>query len=259
MVASSCTLFLLFCIQLPTQKHPLIHNSTSSKAQTPSDPPPVNIIQIFRTCNSTQLGGKPAKDWGAGGNRKKPSILQDWTHGSWILVHVNSEATLGSQTLPSKAQSVKPADFCTFLIPFLLHWCTENLCRTMTNLVRKLFQICCFNQDHSNPDFGNTNLDRHFQKLQIFAILQSFPYEEGTELEPWPLLSCGPNQYSPSLQKHMHKIWWRMRPASYCYLVGTCINSFSDSAVFAKSLWLATLWHRRFQWISPGGHPSQEI
>lgn len=35
---------------------------------------------------------------------KKSPILQDWTHGSWILVHVNSEATLGSQTPPSKAE-----------------------------------------------------------------------------------------------------------------------------------------------------------
>lgn len=121
-----------------------------------------------------------------------------------------------------------------FSFLFFLHWCTENLCRTMTDLVRKLFHIFCFNQDHSNPDFGNTNLDRHFQKLQIFAILQSFPYEDGTKFEPCSLLSYGPNQYSPSLQKQMHKIWWRMRPASYCYLVSTCINSFSDSVVFCQ-------------------------
>lgn len=77
MVTSSCTLFLLFCIQLPAQKPPLKHNLTSSKAQTPSDPPSVNIIQIFRTYNSTQLRGKLAKDWRARGNREKNPILQD--------------------------------------------------------------------------------------------------------------------------------------------------------------------------------------
>lgn len=110
----------------------------------------------------------------------------------------------------------------------------------MTDFVKKLFQICCLNQDHSNPDISNTNLATHFKKLQFCAILQSFPYEEGTKLEPFSFPSYGPNQYSPPLQKHMHKIWGRMRPASYCYLVSICINSFSDSVLFAKFIWLPT-------------------
>lgn len=37
------------------------------------------------------------------------------------------------------------------------------------------------------------------------------------------------------------------------------VLSFSDSVIFAKSIWLAILWQRRFQWVSLGGHPSQEI
>lgn len=148
-------------------------------------------------------------------NRKKKNpILQDWTYGSWILVHVNSEATLGSHTLPSKAQVWNLQISAHFSLLFFLHWCTENSCRTMTDLVRKLFQICCLNQDHSNPDFSNINLAIYFQRLQFCAIFQSFPYEEGTKLEPCSYLSYGPNQYSATLQKHMHKIWWRMRPAS---------------------------------------------
>lgn len=174
MVTSSCTLFLLFCIQLPAQKPPLKHNLTSSKAQTPSDPPSVNIIQIFRTYNSTQLRGKLAKDWRARGNREKNPILQDWTHGSWILVHVNSEATFGSQTLPSKAQVRNLQISAHFPFLFSLHWCSENSCRTMTDVVTKLFQLCCLNQDHSNPYFSNTDLATHFQKLQFCSILQWF-------------------------------------------------------------------------------------
>lgn len=146
----------------------------------------------------------------------------------------------GLPDFPFPGSSVKPVDFSHFSFLVFLHRCTDNSCRTMTDFVKKLFQICCLNQDHSNPDISNTNLATHFKKLQFCAILQSFPYEEGTKLKPFSFPSYGPNQYSPSLQKHMHKIWGRMRPASYCYLVSICINSFSDSVLFAKFIWLPT-------------------
>lgn len=218
-----------------SSQHRSLHwNTTSSKAQTPSDRHPVNIIQICKTYNSTQLRVKPAKDWGVRRNRKK-KILQEWTHGSWNLVHVNSEATLGSQIPPSKAQVWNLQISTHFSFLFFLHWCREDSCRTMADLATKLFQIWCLNQDHLNSDFSNTNLATHFQKLQFCAILQSFPYEIGTKLKACSFLSYGPNEYSPSLRKHMQK-WGRMRPVNYCYHDSTCINGFSDSVLYAISI-----------------------
>lgn len=204
MVSSSCTLFLLFCIQLPTQKPSLKPNLTSSKAQTPSDPPPVNIIQIFKTYNSTQLRGKPAKDWGAGRNRKKKCHspgLNTWFLNSGSC---KQRSHSGLPDSSSQGSSVKPADFCTILIPFFPSLMQRAFMQNYDRPYHKAFSDML---PQSRPfKFSNTNLATHFQKLQFCAILQSFPYEEGTKLKPHSFLSYGPNQYSPSLKNYMHKM-----------------------------------------------------
>lgn len=87
-----------------------------------------------------------------------------------------------------------------------------------------------------------------FTLLRVsYAVLQSFLQKERPKLKPCCFPSYGPNQYSLSLQNHMHKIRGRMRLVSYCYLVSPFINSFSNWVLFARFIWLAIL---LAEWIS---------
>lgn len=233
MVSPSCTLFLLFCIQLPTQKPPLKHNLTSSKAQTPSDPFPANIIQIFKIYNSVFFERKACNILGSRRKQeKKNAIPQDWTHGSWILVHVNSEATLGSQTPPHKAQVWNLQISAQFLFLFFPSLMQKGVMENCDRPCHKAFSDIL---PQSRPFKFRLQQHKLGYSLPKTAILCNFPYEEGVSWSHALSWAIGLIN-TAHLWKNTRTKWGRTGTANYCYLVSTCINSFSDSVLFAKSI-----------------------
>lgn len=109
------------------------------------------------------------------------------------------------------------------------------------------------------PRFQQHKLVYTLPKTAFLFNSSMFSYEERTKLKPCSFLIYGPNQYSPSPLKHRHKTGGRMRPASYCYPVSTCINSFSDSVLCAKSIWQQSSGRGEFSEYHQVGTPSQRF
>lgn len=179
------------------------------------------------------LRGKPAIYWGAGGNRKKKNAIpQDWTHGSWILVHVNSEATLGSQTPPHKAQVWNLQISAQFLFLFFPSLMQKGVMENCDRPCHKAFSDIL---PQSRPFKFRLQQHKLGYSLPKTAVLCNFPYEEGVSWSHALSWAIGLIN-TAHLWKNTRTKWGKTGTANYCYLVSTCINSFSDSVLFAKSI-----------------------
>lgn len=149
------------------------------------------------------LRGKPAIYWGAGGNRKKKCHspgLNTWFLNSGSCKQWSHSGLSDSS---SQGSSVKPADFCTILIPFF----------SFTDAERSHGELW---QTLSQSFFRYTASIKTIQ-IQASAtqtwLLTSkncnsvqFSLWRRSKLKPRSFLSYRPNQYSPSLKKHTHKM-----------------------------------------------------
>lgn len=160
---------------------------------------------------------------------------------------------------PFQGSSEKPADFCTFLIPFFASLMHREFMQNHDRRCHKAFSAMLPQSRPFKPRFQQHKLVYTLPKTAVLFNSSMFSYEERTKLKPCSFLIYGPNQYSPSPLKHRHKTGGRMRPASYCYPVSTCINSFSDSVLCAKSIWQQSSGRGEFSEYHQVGTPSQRF